>query len=541
MKTLGLIALALADFYAIRDEKNYQNTLSLTERNQKLLKASEDGQTNRLRIAVETGADVDHTDSAHETALHKAARGGHDDCVTLLFELGADVNYLNKDGKTPLNLALERHHDSVVGFLMQQRGTLGLCSITQFDSSGRTPLYLAASDGRVSSCEALIQAGANVNTGKGRHTPLMEATSNGHERVVNLLICAGAKLDERDSQGETALLYAVLSRNLSICEILLDAGANMDLRTPEAPLLTASRTGQEMIFNLLVHRGADVNVQDRNGWTPLHHAAKLGNMAACEMLLASNASIELAAMVDGELYPPRRLAKMHGHMKVVAFLETKGARKGHWYGAYTGQKRLRQKSSFHSSGNRPPSELPIVRQPIYERASRHSDYGMSKVGAFDSSSAVKSRNGWPAVVRDAPNVTLPPLSTGTNDIGTARQLWECDECEEACVRNQLYHCNLCSNGDYDVCKPCVTRGAWCPDLDHCLYDELGGSIHAKPDSNLSSVGEHIKSTSQTAVPFPCDDTDEHFLIQQTLEKSSLNDEEDQAILQGVLNRSKTIR
>ncbi len=65
---------------------------------------------------------------------------------------------------------------------------------------------------------------------------------------------------------------------------LLEKGADPDTEGPIGPgLLTALLLGHVTVARLLVEAGADLNISDDNGWTPLHWAAKAGDV---ELILA---------------------------------------------------------------------------------------------------------------------------------------------------------------------------------------------------------------------------------------------------------------
>lgn len=65
---------------------------------------------------------------------------------------------------------------------------------------------------------------------------------------------------------------------------LLDAGAYVDVNQPrrsgdqEFPLHVAAKAGHLDMCSALIGAGADVNCRDRNGWTPLHLAARFGQI-----------------------------------------------------------------------------------------------------------------------------------------------------------------------------------------------------------------------------------------------------------------------
>ncbi|MFJ7972651.1 M48 family metallopeptidase [Psychrobacillus sp. NPDC096389] len=71
-------------------------------------------------------------------------------------------------------------------------------------------------------------------------TPLMEAVSNGDEQTVSELVASNVDLEEKDSEGTTALHYAVYGDNIEIAEILLIAGANPNTMDDYTNAITAS-------------------------------------------------------------------------------------------------------------------------------------------------------------------------------------------------------------------------------------------------------------------------------------------------------------
>lgn len=101
------------------------------------------------------------------------------------------------------------------------------------DTGGHNPLYRVSNgegnedDGRAA-LELLIAHGANVNqiTGVGGMTPLHMAARRGTLAIAEALLNAGAKIDARDSNGETPLRRAVNCRKENLVRLLLAHGAN---------------------------------------------------------------------------------------------------------------------------------------------------------------------------------------------------------------------------------------------------------------------------------------------------------------------------
>lgn len=97
-----------------------------------------------LEILVSSGARLEDTDAAGDTALIAAAKSGQRECVELLLHGGADVNAPNALGNwTPLHAAAYEQHAAVVMLLMQHDA-----DPTVVDGEGRTPAdYASLSEG----------------------------------------------------------------------------------------------------------------------------------------------------------------------------------------------------------------------------------------------------------------------------------------------------------------------------------------------------------------------------------------------------------
>ncbi|MEB3177910.1 MAG: ankyrin repeat domain-containing protein, partial [Nostocaceae cyanobacterium] len=88
-----------------------------------------------------------------------------------------------------------------------------------------------------------------------------------------------ADINATDIYGRTLLHWAAKSANESVIKFLLDRGAKVNIqdkqgKTPLHFAAVASPYSTEDALKLLIAKGADVNVKDKNGNTPLSLAAK---------------------------------------------------------------------------------------------------------------------------------------------------------------------------------------------------------------------------------------------------------------------------
>jgi ankyrin repeat protein len=138
-------------------------------------------------------------------------------------------------------------------------------------------LYNAVRLNNIDKVREAIQAGANVNwRDQDGRTALMWAVMNDQPvEIVNALIAAGADVNVQDQDGATALMWAVMDdRSIEIVNALLPAAdVNAQDQFGRTALMWAVRFNRPLeIVNALIAAGADVNVQEQGGKTPLTKA-----------------------------------------------------------------------------------------------------------------------------------------------------------------------------------------------------------------------------------------------------------------------------
>ena len=163
------------------------------------------------------------------------------------------------------------------------------------NADGQTALMVVARSTNVAAAELLIGRGANVNAREQRkgQTALMWAVAQSQPTMVATLLAHGAEVDARStvnewermvtaeprqknlmSGGFTPLLYAARQGCRDCAQLLLDAGAQVDLTDPDGvtPLLSALLNAHFDTAKFLLDRGANPNKWDWWGRTPLYSA-----------------------------------------------------------------------------------------------------------------------------------------------------------------------------------------------------------------------------------------------------------------------------
>jgi len=124
----------------------------------------------------------------------------------------------------------------------------------------------------------------------------IEAVETQNEELVAKLIKKeGLNLNSFDRFGLSALHYACEIGNVGLATLLLDHGANPDIRPSSkvTPLHLSSSQGYLNCIKLLVSKGANVQSEDCYGCQPLHYAAKYGRIDCIEFYIQQGVPIDI--------------------------------------------------------------------------------------------------------------------------------------------------------------------------------------------------------------------------------------------------------
>ena len=352
-----------------------------------LIKATQDGKQEMVRLLLNAGAKVDAKDDKTRTALMYAAMAGNIEIAEFLLAKGANANARND-----------------YPYRFNFHGT----SPHKYSDNLMSALMYAAQAGHIRMVELLIAKGAKVNAKTYYdETALMYAAEKGHEDIVRILIKQGADLyasaDDKEkkreanafgqSYGGTALLYATrsiqpvtakvllaeyirrnkpieeaekifssalfakdldlvktLSENgidtrkplflgtaayfstFEIFKFLLDKVADDDFRNGKLSpgvLIGAASSGDLAKVKLVVERGANINALNGSGQNALYYARSSGATEVVNYLLAKKSEVNVAGNVslgwNGMGDTPLALAVQKGGIEDVKQLLDNGA------------------------------------------------------------------------------------------------------------------------------------------------------------------------------------------------------------------------
>lgn len=160
------------------------------------------------------------------------------------------------------------------------------------DDQGRTPLLYSTQLNKVEMAKALIKSGADVNAKDAKQdTPYLFAGAEGRNEILKLTLENGADLKSTNRYGGTALIPAAEKGHLETVQILLKTKIDVNhinrlgwTALLEAVILSDGGKTHQKIIQELIKGGANVNIPDKDGITPLKHAQKRNYKEIIEIL-----------------------------------------------------------------------------------------------------------------------------------------------------------------------------------------------------------------------------------------------------------------
>lgn len=317
-----------------------------------LNEAASNGNLALVQTLLRARVELHYSDSQANTVLHRAVLGGHIHVCQLLLDANADPMAINTDGLSAWDLALRGGHPAVrrvfspsCADLDVEGGAVPVATVTDHMNEKEyvRQLLQCAMRGDTTNLIVTITDAAEkklrvIDKPNRLHvTPLMfAARSDGGHEAVDLLIRYGATVSLKTGRSSSALLMAAEAGSVDAVEVLLGAGADMDIDALDARGYSALHMAVENrhrgVSQLLLDHGANVLVPRRNHWTCVLTAAYYGVTDVLQLLVEHSADVnatfksgkkDTSQLVDS--FAPAHLAAYNGFESTLVELGRLGA------------------------------------------------------------------------------------------------------------------------------------------------------------------------------------------------------------------------
>ena len=193
-------------------------------------------------------------------------------------------------------------------------------------------LHAAARDGDVARIRKLAAAGSDLNARDGySRTPLQVATFARQREAIRALAQAGADLNALEKDRYDAVTIASVADDEETLRVLLALGASakqVTSRWDGTALIAAAHLGHDGVVRQLITAGAPLDHVNNLHWTAAIESIVLGDggprhQATLQALIGAGANLQLA---DRQGKTPLQLARSRGYSAMVQMLERAGAK-----------------------------------------------------------------------------------------------------------------------------------------------------------------------------------------------------------------------
>jgi len=224
-------------------------------------------QIDNIKYLIEAGIDPDKCENQHLRALAYSVKYEHYEAVQCLLTYGCDPNYEDCFERRPLDYAIETKNSKMIDLLSRYGAYSTQTSVPPTDISyDVSDIFEAALTGNLHALVHYHQLGASLHEKRANRTSLLHLSVEGNNpKLLVYLLNKGLNIDDADTSGTSALIMAAMDASrLKLVEILIKRNATLNQRNHRhtSALTMAIKRFNIQAAILLVEHGADVNIRD---------------------------------------------------------------------------------------------------------------------------------------------------------------------------------------------------------------------------------------------------------------------------------------
>lgn len=235
---------------------------------------------------------VDYQDPLGKTALMYATKYGQFNIVQDLIEIkNANIHIKDNQGNTALQHAVNSGRFEIVKYLIQHQGNINDC-----DNEGNSLLICATKLGYFSLVKLLVQNHSDVDHQNNEGNTALHTAINLklYMNSIRHLIIKKANFNIKNNLGETPLALAIKNNFVKAINLLLEHKADVNACDSLNNFILTLAINNDISFmtiEAILAAGAEINVKDENGNSPLRIAIKNGNINTLVRLINYGADI----------------------------------------------------------------------------------------------------------------------------------------------------------------------------------------------------------------------------------------------------------
>ena len=256
---------------------NAQNTAGKSP----LAEAVVAGKYEIAKQLLASGADPNTSDSNGVTVLMDAIRGCSKDSVQLLLGYGANPNVQEVNGRNAYHEAAYMADKEIIRLIRNAGG-----NPLSRDKQGNTPFSIVLKKD-IGVIREVLGNNYTITDSDGNTPVHIVVKGKGSDSLLQVLIDEGYPVDTRNSDGYTALNYAIENNAVKTAVVLLENGANpfqmIDKKGKNGISIALDKKNKSMISNIVKYAG---KMTDTQGNTILHYAAKTSDAEMVKTLIS---------------------------------------------------------------------------------------------------------------------------------------------------------------------------------------------------------------------------------------------------------------